>query len=287
LLQAQAVCPAWGFYQYRLGAAVLPAPTFGLDVRARGGLLHGALEAFWRDHDLAWLLGLDALAREAAIAAAVAAALTEFDQHAIEPLSPRLAALEGERLRALLATWLEVESARADFRVLACEQKYTLDIEGLSVRVVVDRIDELNDGRLVVIDYKSGRSVSADSWADPRPSEPQLPIYAALAFPDQAVAAVVLARVTKDEPAFFGVAESDGLLPGVKTLGNQRKRYAEDEFPDWSALRELWAERIIELAREVRDGCAAVVFADEKDIQYCEVKPLLRVAERRAQWEEQ
>jgi exodeoxyribonuclease-5 len=287
LLQAQAVCPAWGFYQYRLGAAVLPAPTFGLDARARGGLLHGALEAFWRDHDLAWLLGLDALAREAAIAAAVAAALTEFDQHAIEPLSPRLAALEVERLRALLATWLEVEAARADFRVLACEQKHTLDIEGLPVRVVVDRIDELKDGRLVVIDYKSGRSVSADSWADPRPSEPQLPIYAALAFPDQAVAAVVLARVTKDEPAFLGVAESDDLLPGVKTLENQRKRYAEDEFPDWLALRELWAERIVELAREVREGCAAVVFADAKDIAYCEVKPLLRVAERRAQWEAQ
>jgi exodeoxyribonuclease-5 len=186
-----------------------------------------------------------------------------------------------------LATWLEVEAARADFRVLACEQKHTLDIEGLPVRVVVDRIDELKDGRLVVIDYKSGRSVSADSWADPRPSEPQLPIYAALAFPDQAVAAVVLARVTKDEPAFLGVAESDDLLPGVKTLENQRKRYAEDEFPDWLALRELWAERIVELAREVREGCAAVVFADAKDIAYCEVKPLLRVAERRAQWEAQ
>jgi exodeoxyribonuclease-5 len=53
------------------------------------------------------------------------------------------------------------------------------------------------------------------------------------------------------------------------------------------ALRELWAERIVELAREVREGCAAVVFADAKDIAYCEVKPLLRVAERRAQWEAQ
>jgi hypothetical protein len=30
-----------------------------------------------------------------------------------------------------------------------------------------------------------------------------------------------------------------------------------------------------------------VVFADDKAIAYCEVKPLLRVAERRAQWDEQ
>lgn len=287
LLQAQAVCPAWGFYQYRLGAAVLPAPTFGLDARARGGLLHGALEALWRDRDLAWLRSLDQSARDDAIATAVEKSLSEFNAEAVEPLPPRLMALEGERLRALLATWLDVEATRIGFRVIACEERHEIDIEGLPVRVVVDRIDALDDGRLVVIDYKSGRSASADSWADPRPSEPQLPIYAALAFPDKAVAAVALARVVIDEPAFLGVAMSEGLLPGVKSLDNQRKRYAEDEFPDWSSLRALWAERIAELAREVRDGCAAVVFADDKAITYCEVKPLLRVAERRSQWDEQ
>ena len=138
----------------------------------------------------------------------------------------------------------------------------------------------------MVIDYKSGRNDSADTWAAERIGEPQLPIYAALAFPDREVAAVALARVTRDDPAFLGVAESDGLLPGVKALDQQRKRYAEDEFPDWNALRRLWAERITGLAREVRDGVAAVVFEDEKALAYCDVLPLLRVAERQQQWEE-
>jgi len=111
-------------------------------------------------------------------------------------------------------------------------------------------------------------------------------IYAALAFPGREVAAVALARVTRDDPVFLGVAESDEKIHGVKALDQQRRRYPEDEFPDWDALRGLWAERITELAREVRDGVAAVVFDDEKDIQYCEVRPLLRVAERRQQFEE-
>ena len=31
----------------------MPAPTFGLDARARGSLLHGALEEFWRGRGLA------------------------------------------------------------------------------------------------------------------------------------------------------------------------------------------------------------------------------------------
>lgn len=286
LLAAQAVCPAWGFYQYRLGAAVLPAPTLALDAMARGSLLHAALEEFWRGRCLADLLQMDADARGAEIRRVVAQALAGFDRRETEPLPPRLRQLEDERLQALLAVWLEVEAQRANFRVVACEEKHELDIEGLPVRVVIDRIDELDDGRLVVIDYKSGRGVSADSWADARIGEPQLPIYAALAFPDRDLAAVALARVTRDEPGFLGVAQDDGLLPELKSLAAQRRRYAEDEFPDWDALRSLWAERIREIALEVKNGTAAVVFDDEKALAYCDVLPLLRVAERKAQFEE-
>ena len=287
LLAAQAVCPAWGFYQYRLGAAVLPAPTFGLDARARGSLLHAALEEFWCGRCLEDLRRMDEAGRGAEIGRVVTHALAEFDRRAAEPLPPRLRHLEDERLQALLAVWLEVEERRVSFRVMACEEKHELDIEGLPVRVVIDRIDQLEDGRLVVIDYKSGRNVSAESWADQRISEPQLPIYAALAFPDRALAAVVLARVTRDAPAFLGVSEDDGLLPDVKALTAQRKRYAEDEFPDWDAVRKIWAERITELAREVKEGVAAVVFKDEQALAYCDVRPLMRMAERQQQWEDE
>lgn len=285
LLAAQAACPAWAFYQYRLGAAVLPAPTFGLDAMARGSLLHAALEAFWVGRGLAELLAMDDAMRAAEIARVVALALDEFDCDAVEPLAPRLRGLEAERLAELLASWLEVEAARPPFRVLAREERHRLDIEGLPVTVVVDRVDELADGRLAIIDYKSGRSDRTASWGAERILEPQLPIYAALAFPDRAVAAVALARVTREEPAFFGVAEDEGLLPNVKTLAQQRRRYGEEEFPDWPRLRALWAERIREIAREIRDGVAAVVFEDEKDLQFCEVKPLLRLAERQQQME--
>jgi exodeoxyribonuclease-5 len=286
LLAAQAVCPAWGFYQYRLGAAVLPAPTFGLDARVRGSLLHAALEEFWRGRGLADLQQMDEAARGAEIRRVVAHALMEHDRRAAEPLPPRLRQLEDERLQALLAIWLEVEARRAPFRVLACEEHHELDIEGLPVRVVIDRIDQLVDGRLVVIDYKSGRNDSVASWADARIKEPQLPIYAALAFPDRDVAAVALARVTPDKPGFLGVSEDDGLLPEVKSLGMQRKQYAEEDFPDWKTLRILWAQRLTEVAREVRDGAAAVVFDAEKDLEFCDVRALLRIAERQQQFDE-
>lgn len=286
LLAAQAACPAWAFHQYRLGAAVLPAPTFDLDALARGSLLHAALETFWAGRGLAELLAMDAGLRAAEIARVVGLALDAHDRAAAEPLPPRLRGLEALRLAELLANWLELEATRPPFRVLACEERHRLDIEGLPISVVVDRVDQLGDGRLAVIDYKSGRSDRSGSWGAARILEPQLPIYAALAFPDRAVAAVALARVTREDPAFFGVAADEALLPGVKGLAQQRRRYGEEDFPDWDALRARWAERLREVAREVRDGVAAVVFENEKDLQYCEVKPLLRLAERKQQFEE-
>ena len=285
LLAAQAACPAWAFHQYRLGAAVLPAPTFGLDALARGSLLHAALEAFWSGRGLADLLAMDGAGRTAEIIRVVGLALSEHDRAAAEPLPPRLRALEAQRLGELLATWLDIEATRPPFRVRACEERHRLDIEGLPVTVVVDRVDELGDGRLAIIDYKSGYGDRSASWSAGRILEPQLPIYAALAFPDRAVAAVALARVTREEPGFFGVAEGEGLLPGVKGLEQQRRRYGAEEFPDWATLRDLWAERIREVAREVRDGVAAVVVEKESDLLYCEVKPLLRLAERQTQFE--
>ncbi len=286
LLAAQAACPAWAFHQYRLGAAVLPAPTLGLDALARGSLLHAALEAFWVGRGLAELLAMGPELRAAEIARVVGLALADHERAAVEPLSPRLRALEARRLAELLAGWLDVEAERPPFRVLAREERHRLDIEGLPVSVVVDRVDELGDGRLAIIDYKSGRGDRSASWNAERILEPQLPIYAALAFPDREVAAVALARVTREEPAFLGVAADEGLLPGVKPLDGQRRRYDADRFPDWAALRALWAERLREVAREVKEGTAAVVFRNEADLKYCEVKPLLRLSERRQQWED-
>jgi exodeoxyribonuclease-5 len=51
LLKAQAVCPAWAFYQYRLHAKALKEPVDGLDAMDRGNLVHQVLEGFWEGRD--------------------------------------------------------------------------------------------------------------------------------------------------------------------------------------------------------------------------------------------
>jgi len=288
LLKAQAICPAWAYYQYRLGARKLEAPIDGLDASTRGNLVHMVLQHFWQGRDSAVLQAMDAGQREAAVQLAVAATLREFNQERDQALSPAFIALEQQRLLKLVDAWLLLELTRlAPFSVKACEQEVPLNIEGIQVQLFIDRIDALEDGRMVIIDYKTGAKPDYKNWAEPRITEPQLPIYAALALVDDEVAAVCFARVKSEEHAFSGIATEADLLPKVNDISHKTMRNIFDEtnFPDWSAVLEHWRTSIRAIAQEIKTGEAAVRFADEDDLKYCEVLPLLRLPERQLQFE--
>ena len=282
LLRAQAICPAWAYYQYRLGGEAMDEPVEGLDPAARGTLVHEALEAFWTA-----VVGSEALAalvehaRRQVIAEAVGKALDNFELDRRITLPARFRQLEAARLEKLLAVWLAVEDKRGEaFEVIACEAPAEVDIEEIKVKMIVDRIDQLADGRQVIIDYKTGAAIDIKNWAAQRITEPQLPIYAALV--NDEVAAVVFAKVQLDKPGFAGVADQKDILPGVQGVGDDKQKiFDPTEFPDWIAVVTHWRERLHAVAKEVKQGQSGVVFADEKALQYCEVLPLLRLAERR------
>jgi exodeoxyribonuclease-5 len=282
LLRAQAICPAWAYYQYRLGAEAMDEPVEGLDAAARGTLVHEALEAFWKAvQTSSALAGMSEAVRRQAIAEAVATGIRAFEMDRRVTLPARFRELEAARLHKLLDVWLAVEGRRdLEFAVIACEQAAEVDIEEIRVKVVVDRIDRLDDGRQVVIDYKTGASIDIQNWAEQRITEPQLPIYAALV--NDEVAAVVFAKVLLDKPSFAGVADERDILPGVPGIADTRQKIFDPaEFPDWVAVITHWRERLHAVASEVRAGHAGVVFADEKALHYCDVLPLLRLPERR------
>jgi exodeoxyribonuclease-5 len=301
LLKAQAICPASAFYQFRLGAGVLEAPVDGLDPRARGSLLHLVFEHFWRGRDSAEVREMTDDLRWAAIDAAVEAGLAEFEQGSEGgsgngPLPKRFRGIEAARLRRLLGTWLNLDLSRdEDFRVVACEEKHQLCLDGIEASVVIDRIDELlgttgrddlpGAGKRLVIDYKTGARVDARSWAAVRITEPQLPIYAAFAVNPHPLAGAAFAQVRSDKMGFVGITETAGVLPKVKSLAESRKRFPESHFADWASLIAHWRQSLLAIAGEIRAGDARVVFADERDLALSPVLPLLRLAERRWQYE--
>ena len=291
LLRAQAICPAWGFYQYRLGAKALAEPVEGLDPRKRGTLVHDTLEVFWKaTRDLTTLQGMSDSARQAAIAEATDIVLNKFNaDQKQEALKPRQTSLERQRLIRLIDAWLQLETTRKeDFQVLEAEGARDIMIEGIAAHMRIDRIDQLADGRTLIIDYKTGASIDTKNWANDRITEPQLPIYAAIAEGQNSeIAGVAFGLVHIAGLGFKGIGQDDHLLPGVPGLDSDKSRrnFAATEFPDWPSLLARWSAAIHQIAREIREGDAGVRITSEADIAYCDVKPLLRIAERIQQLE--
>lgn len=282
LLRAQAICPAWAFYQYRLGAKALNEPVEGFNPADRGTLVHATLEAFWTEVTSSNALrSLNSDERAAAISRAAIAGIAQFEKSSHQTLSSRIREIEAKRLERILGLWLEIEAKRTvPFSVVAREERRVIRVADIAVNVVIDRIDELADGRRIVIDYKTGASIDIKNWASQRITEPQVPIYAALAGED--VSAIAFAKVQLDKPAFVGVAEDSDMLPGVPGVGDDKQRlFPPAAYPSWTSVIQHWEARLEAIAQEIKDGHAPVLFADEKELQYCDVLPLLRLPEYR------
>jgi exodeoxyribonuclease-5 len=286
LFAAQAKCPAWAFYQYRLGAAKLETPIDGLDTMSRGSLLHKVLQLFWLDCEC--LSHLNALSKQQlnekidiAIKKSIEALNSEINYH----IPPQVLQIERNRLKQLMIVWLALERERADFVVDACEKKFELEVEGLKLNLSIDRIDKLAEGGLVVIDYKTSSIVTNASWAEVRITEPQLPIYVVLALKYEQVVAVSFAKIRSDETKFIGLTAEDGVLPKVTSLEKVTKSSAFYEFTDWDALLEHWYLSLSNIAQEITAGVASVTVSNDADLVYCDVKPLLRLPERLLQFE--
>lgn len=290
LLKAQAICPAWAFVQYRLGAAKLETPTEGMDPRQRGSIVHAVLEHFWQQvGNSSALAALSATALQTTIEQAIDHAL---HAHALLPhakaLSPRAALLERKRLLRLTQQWVEAERQRAvAFTVLDCEREVRVTLQGIEIKLVMDRIDQLPNGDVVIIDYKTGQHIDTKNWSTNRLTEPQLPLYAAIAPPPEGpVAGLVFGKVTLKEPRWYGLTQDEGVVPGAYGLSNHyaRRQFDAARFPDWPSVLTHWQQSLEQVAQEVQQGQAAVRFEREADLQYCDVRPVLRMHERQQQW---
>jgi len=173
------------------------------------------------------------------------------------------------------------------FTVRECEQEHNIEIEGISIKLIIDRVDMLDDDRLVVMDYKTGRQLDYKNWAQPDITEPQLPIYAALILADSDIGAVCYAKVRTADHAFIGVAAVGDLVQGATVFDDARGRkvFNETNFPNWQDIITHWRTQITATALSLKSGDAAVCFENENQLIYCDVAPLLRLPERQLQFE--
>ncbi|MEM1113396.1 MAG: PD-(D/E)XK nuclease family protein [Pseudomonadota bacterium] len=270
LLEDQANCPFRAFARRRLKVTPLSEPSVGLTAAERGSLLHSALYILWGELGDSRALGqMDTDALQSLAAGSAGQALSE-DRRVRERVDKPLLDLEEQRLSRLLQQWLALERARTPFRVRAREAPASVELAGLNLKLQVDRIDELEGGQVLVIDYKSSVN-SLSHWLGERPRAPQLPLYG-LAHRD--VSGLAWAEVRPRDGGFRGLGTFGGV-DGVKE--DLKKALRSPGSPeDWEALEREWHTTLSALAQAFMNGEAGVDPLSGA-CQYCGLESFCRV----------
>ena len=284
VLTTQSQCPFKAFATSRLAAQGWEAAQAGLTASQRGQLIHAVLHSVWggppngiRSHVELVELG----DRNSFVAKHVRRVVAEEIPDSLRNRMPaRYLALEELRLTRLVTEWLSYEAERLPFAVAKAEADSTVTIAGLTLRLRLDRVDHLNDGTLLVIDYKTG-DVSPEAWELPRPEDVQMPLYAGYALgQDEELGGLVFARIRAGSHAFAGqVGDAkatllSGLSPSSALVKNP---LTAEQLLDWR-------DCIQQLARAFVAGHAEADPRDyPKTCERCDLKSLCRIQENQAQ----
>ncbi|MDX1556292.1 MAG: PD-(D/E)XK nuclease family protein, partial [Xanthomonadales bacterium] len=274
----QAACPMLAYVRWRLGAKFPAMPGPFASPMFRGILMHEALHALYQHAEDG-----GAFPQTGEIAAAVAEALSRLG--ARQRLGHTAWLAETGRLERVLREWLDVDGERSGFEVEALESggRHALGRAFISVRL--DRLDRMPDGRLFLIDYKSGKGPRrrTSEWVRSRMQEPQLPLYAALLEAQgNAVGGIAIGQVRTGECGFDGITDEAGHsgdtepvkpAPGLIEPGQGRPKM---KFRDWRALMSHWQAQSRLLCEEILDGCAENRVYEPGPVAYSGLDLILR-----------
>jgi probable DNA repair protein len=259
-VQKQYVEPFRAFAEGRLGVRRTRAFATGLSPSQRGDIVHNALHYLLAEKpDREQLAGWTPAQRLRNIGAAVDAALLPH-QRAADAVLGRLISIERRRVLRLLQDFLDTETERAPFAIADLEKSLELEMHGVRLNLRVDRLDRLADGRLVVIDYKTGSSVSFSNRAGDL-TEVQLVVYAEAL--DAAVAG--LAYINLDSRQIqrrcAGAAWGDDEQDWEETLAAWRETVRE-------AIRALAAGDVrIDLLQETADSRPLAILSRAEELR--------------------
>lgn len=271
VLADQSACPFRAFARHRLRAEPLGEPQTGLSASERGTLLHAALQSLWLTFgSSAVLRATDEAQRQRHADDAARHAIAQLPD--AQRFGARFLDLERQRLARVLVQWLDRELERADIEIAALEDERQFNFAGLELRLRVDRIDRLPDGRVAIVDYKSGRSNAERYWLGERPEQPQLPLYALALEHEQpgSVAGVLFAQVRIDTPRWIGLGDS-GL--NAHALNDA----AESAAMDWPALIAHWRDALQSIAQEYIAGRSTVDPATNRTCDFCALASVCRI----------
>jgi hypothetical protein len=244
----------------------------------RGSALHLALEKLsTKLNHQEKILESSAVIRQKFIDESIEPAIEQMHKQHPDVMTPTFSNLERIRLSNLLNSFLEFELSRSPFLVHETEQQITWDHSLLSLNFRVDRIDKLNDGSLVLIDYKSGKK-SSYRWFDDRPDDLQLPLYQlAIGSNIAHISGAFIYQVNIEEVTLAGATDKEDLHPDIKPLAQVRLFDGT-----WTDLQERWNIIVLAMAAEFEKGLLAVApTRGNQTCQYCDLSSLCRINDQK------
>lgn len=259
LFKAQAENPFDTFVKYRLGAPLPIDAVNGFSHIEKGHILHNSLAAIWQQlKNQESLLALSNIALAELITEQVNIAISDIKRHKPKHLSDPLCQIESERQSQLITQWLALEKQRPPFTVVAIEEARTITFNGMKINIRIDRVDQLADGRYLIIDYKTGKS-NINAWKGERPKEPQLPLYA-LTYSENVneIKGISFAQINVADQHFKGLGDGD-IASGINPIEKNKMGLPNT----WESTIAHWQQKLDSLLNEFIQGDCRIEYLDE------------------------
>ena len=262
LIKDQAACPFRAFFVlHRLRPNEIQDPLIGLSPAERGALFHDALFRFWgKVRSQAELIALEQsgasftdrkrgngrLGRVREWFGGTWLQFAGAGWHCV------LGSGEAGGVR-VMTEWMALEESRSEsFVVDQLEAGQSLSLGGVTLSLRPDRIDRMDTGGRLIIDYKS-RAPARTHWLGEKPQEPQLPLYTLL---DNDIEGIAFGEFSVTGPVrFVSLGERYAIASrDAQSLSSQTGGLVDD----WPDLVRYWRRILDRLATDFANGRADI-----------------------------